>query len=269
MSPCVQLKAQAVNADQLYYILLEKKSTWESIIEKDINRSIPNDEFGKRLLENSSLLSLFNVLKAYANWDPGLGYCQGMNFLVGLLLIYMNQEHAFWMLMVIMQHYKMVGLFQRGPMLPYFLNCFDIETKRLFPELHAHFKRQNINAVMYVTEWFTTMYVYALPIESTARVWDLFFYGDGPAVLFRAGLALIKIHEEALLKLPMEEILMILKKKVRNVSPSLLIQTTQDIDISQKTKDFLKSIEVHVQVNPDGSRTLTSSIAENCCHDLD
>ena len=38
------------------------------------------------------LSSLFNVLKAYSNWDPSLGYCQGMNFIVGFLLMYVDQE---------------------------------------------------------------------------------------------------------------------------------------------------------------------------------
>jgi hypothetical protein len=42
--------------------------------------------------EGNKLDSLFNVLKAYSNWDPGLGYCQGMNFVVAQLLIYMDQE---------------------------------------------------------------------------------------------------------------------------------------------------------------------------------
>ncbi len=83
--------------------------------------------------------SLFNVLKAYSNWDPHLGYCQGMNFIVGFLLMYVDQEDAFWMLLTIMQHFKMVGLYQRGPLLHYYLNYLDNEVKLLSPKLYAHF----------------------------------------------------------------------------------------------------------------------------------
>ena len=35
-----------------------------------------------------------------------------MNFIVAMLLMYMDQEAAFWMLVVVMQTHKMVGLFQ-------------------------------------------------------------------------------------------------------------------------------------------------------------
>ena len=31
---------------------------------------------------------LYNVLKAYANYDNEVGYVQGMNYLAGLLLLY-------------------------------------------------------------------------------------------------------------------------------------------------------------------------------------
>lgn len=49
--------------------------------------------------------------------------------------------------------------------------------------------------VTYSTEWFTTMFVYSLPMETTARIWDIFFFGDGPQVLFRVALAILKIYE--------------------------------------------------------------------------
>jgi hypothetical protein len=103
------------------------------------------------------------VLKVYSNWDTSFGYCQGMNFIVGMLLMYMEQEvifdeffswmkSAFWMLVVIMQNHKMVGLFQvhveklclhlkKGPLLPYFINHFDKEFKQFLPNLHSHFVR--------------------------------------------------------------------------------------------------------------------------------
>ncbi len=32
---------------------------------------------------------------------------------------------------------------------------------------------------MYVTEWFTTMFVYNLSRETVALIWDLFFYDEG------------------------------------------------------------------------------------------
>lgn len=43
------------------------------------------------------------------------------------------------MLLTIMQHFKMVGLYQRGPLLHYYLDYLDKEVKLLSPQLYAHF----------------------------------------------------------------------------------------------------------------------------------
>ena len=46
---------------------------------------------------------LFNVLKAYANYDNEVSYVQGMNYIVGLLLFYIeDEEKVFWCLLQLM-----------------------------------------------------------------------------------------------------------------------------------------------------------------------
>ena len=35
---------------------------------------------------------LGNVLNAYANYDPSVGYCQGMGFITAMFLMYMTEE---------------------------------------------------------------------------------------------------------------------------------------------------------------------------------
>lgn len=45
-----------------------------------------------------------NVLRAYAAYDPEVGYCQGMNFLAGMLLLYLPVESdAFGALVILMK----------------------------------------------------------------------------------------------------------------------------------------------------------------------
>lgn len=70
-------------------------------IEKDITRTYPNT---KRFAEADGQNSLRNVLRAYAAYDPEVGYCQGMNFITGLLLMFMPSEaHAFAGLVLLME----------------------------------------------------------------------------------------------------------------------------------------------------------------------
>lgn len=57
---------------------------------------------------------LFNVLKAYSNFDPEVGYSQGMNFITAMLLMHIpSEEDAFWCLVAIMlppKGHKLPGL---------------------------------------------------------------------------------------------------------------------------------------------------------------
>ena len=43
------------------------------------------------------------VLYTYVKRNPTVGYCQGMNFIVGRMLQYMNEEEAFWTLTMIIE----------------------------------------------------------------------------------------------------------------------------------------------------------------------
>ena len=45
---------------------------------------------------------LFNLLKAYSILDPEVGYCQGLPFCVGLLLMHAEEEAAFALLKSLM-----------------------------------------------------------------------------------------------------------------------------------------------------------------------
>jgi hypothetical protein len=49
-------------------------------------------------------------LKAYAHYNPGVGYCQGMGRLVGMMLMQMPAEDTFWLLVATIEEY-MVGYF--------------------------------------------------------------------------------------------------------------------------------------------------------------
>ena len=46
---------------------------------------------------------LFNVLKAYANYDTEVGYVQGLNYIVALMLFYIDdEEQVFWCFVALM-----------------------------------------------------------------------------------------------------------------------------------------------------------------------
>lgn len=78
----------------------------DEIIRRDIHRTFPElPQFN--LPEKRS--ALFNILKAYSLHDLEVGYCQGMGFVAGILLLYLPEEWAFKMLCLLMDE-KQINL---------------------------------------------------------------------------------------------------------------------------------------------------------------
>ena len=84
----------------------------DSTISRDVYRTFPTvDMFEEK--DGYGQKGLMNVLKAYAAYDPEVGYCQGMGFLAGMLLMEMyTEEAAFWQLVQILQSYNWRAMFQ-------------------------------------------------------------------------------------------------------------------------------------------------------------
>ena len=79
------------------------------IIERDLHRTFPDNvhfQKPKGSEEDPQMIhSLRRVLKAFSIYNSKIGYCQSMNFLSGLLLLFMDEERAFWMLVIMTSKY--------------------------------------------------------------------------------------------------------------------------------------------------------------------
>jgi hypothetical protein len=88
---------------------------------------------------------LFNVLKAYAVHDKEVGYCQGMSEVAAFLLMYEQEEDAFWVMMQLLNNpkYNMGPLFKPGfPKLQESFWMFERLLEKYLPKLAAHLVRR-------------------------------------------------------------------------------------------------------------------------------
>eukprot|EP00697_Spironema_sp_BW2_P009152 gnl/Spiro4/23956_TR11863_c0_g1_i1.p1 gnl/Spiro4/23956_TR11863_c0_g1~~gnl/Spiro4/23956_TR11863_c0_g1_i1.p1 ORF type:complete len:314 (-),score=78.00 gnl/Spiro4/23956_TR11863_c0_g1_i1:157-1098(-) len=193
-----------------YQSMLSQQSRWEPDIIRDIPRTYPKHIF-YREFNGIGQRSLFNVLKAYSVHDAVVGYMQGMGFIVGLLLLYMTEEDAFWFLVCLMKNHGAEGVFQPGlPLLKRYVFIFDKLVHITLPRLYNHFLSEKVLPDVYANQWFISLFSHKFPFQLVLRVWDIFFF-EGYGIILRLGIALLKMSQDFLLLQPFDKIIPYIK----------------------------------------------------------
>ncbi len=188
----------------------------KEMIERDLHRTFPDNIHFKpdgsheqtsapSLAETPLLSSLRRVLRAFAVYCPRIGYCQSLNFIVGLLLLFLPEEKAFWMLRIITTEYLPgthdMSLEGANVDLWVLMSALKDNLPGLWPKLgngddmvgRHDAKLPPIS--LCTTSWFMSLFIGTLPIESVLRVWDVLFY-EGSRIIFRTALAIFKLGED-------------------------------------------------------------------------
>ncbi|KAL8171571.1 hypothetical protein V2J09_023375 [Rumex salicifolius] len=222
-------------------LVLYETSACELDIIRDISRTFPSHVFFQQR-HGPGQRSLYNVLKAYSVFDRNVGYVQGMGFIVGLLLLYMSEEDAFWLLVALLKgvvHAPMEGLYVSGmPLVQQYLFQFENLVKEQLPKLGEHLSAEMINPSMYASQWFITVFSYSFPFNLALRIWDVFLY-EGIKIVFRAGLALLKSCHDELVKLPFEKLIQGLRSFPKEVmDPDKLLPLAYSFRISRQLEVY-------------------------------
>uniref|UniRef100_A0A7N8WS27 TBC1 domain family member 8B n=1 Tax=Mastacembelus armatus TaxID=205130 RepID=A0A7N8WS27_9TELE len=182
-----------------YYTELVEQSLGTSTlatdeIERDLHRSLPEHP---AFQSDTGISALRRVLTAYAYRNPKIGYCQAMNILTSVLLLYAKEEEAFWLLVAVCER-----------MLPDYFNrriigalvdqaVFEDLIREHLPQLVEHMTDLSFFSSVSLS-WFLTLFISVLPIESAVNVVDCFFY-DGIKAILQLGLAVLDYNMEALI----------------------------------------------------------------------
>jgi len=239
------LTSTGINYTDLWKLKVSKKEA--DTIFKDISRIFPKHVFFEEK-HGVGQKTLFDVLKCISLVFKETGYVQAMVYIASVLLMYMNEEDAFWTMVSIMSKYdqkkyyvqSMGGVWESF----YILQKF-IELK--MPKLHQHMLESKITPSMYATQWFMTLFTTGFEFECTVRIYDSFF-AEGPKILFRVALFILKNNQAKLLKADLGEFFDILRQFYATTSADKLIDGAVDIDI---TREQIAEFETEYHSDPD------------------
>lgn len=88
---------------------LEPKQESVLQIERDLNRTFPKNAYFKT--GQKGFKRLRKVLRAFACYDNQADYVQGMNFLVGQLLMHCSDTLAFWLFVELIEEYELRDIY--------------------------------------------------------------------------------------------------------------------------------------------------------------
>ena len=158
----------------------EKFKNIHQQINKDINRTFYTDKFktgnGKEMLEN--ILTLMAFIR------PEIGYCQGMNFIVGALINFINDEETcFWIFLYFIDIIELKDLYLQN-MSEYFIKLYQLNyfIKENYPKMHNHLKTNRINLDIFFSKWILTIFSNFLSFETLYNVWDVFILDKWKAI---------------------------------------------------------------------------------------
>ncbi|XP_042352349.1 USP6 N-terminal-like protein [Plectropomus leopardus] len=176
-------------------------------IDLDVNRTFRNhimfmDRFGVKQQ------ALFHVLAAYSVYNTEVSYCQGMSQIAAILLMYLNEEDAFWALSQLLNNSKhaMHGFFIPGfPKLQRFQAHHELILSKMLPKLKKHLDKEQMTTGIYTTKWFLQCFIDRTPFTLTLRLWDIYIL-EGEKTLTAMAYTTLKLHKKRLQKLPLEDL---------------------------------------------------------------
>ena len=172
----------------------------EHQIDLDLKRTFPNE---KKCMEESFLQSMKNILLCYSTRNTTVGYCQGMNFLVARLLLFMeDEEKVFWLFTQIIE--KILSLFNYQELTGVIIETTLIETliSYYLPELNKFLIEKDFAITMsnFIHKWIVCLFAQTLKPEMVNTLYDFFFVDGFITMIKNCIFVLTSIQQEVLSK---------------------------------------------------------------------
>lgn len=198
LSGAVQKKA---NSETSYNEIIKQCGNDQLVsskqIEKDLLRILPTNACFSSM-DGTGIPRLRRILRGIAWLFPDIGYCQGTGVIVASLLLFLEEEDAFWLMATIVEDLL--------PASYYSSTLLGIQAdQRVMQTLIANYlsgvddalKSHDIELSLITLHWFLTLFANVVHMKILLRIWDWFFY-EGSIILFQLTLGMLKLKEPQL-----------------------------------------------------------------------
>ena len=176
--------------------LYEYPNPWFNQIELDLKRTFSdNDEYSSLDKEDQ----MRNVLGAYVKRNPSVGYWQGMNFIVAVLLQYLNEEEAFWTLWQLIEYLLPIDYYTIMTGVIIDQRCLESMLKQRFSKVYKHLEKVGFDCQSIIFQWFVCLFSNSFKFDIVAHIWDNVFL-HGVVTIFQYALGIFEIMKKEILK---------------------------------------------------------------------
>ena len=218
------------------------QSPGEASLKLDITRTFPYLDFYKKE-ENRKKLE--RILKAFVRRNATIGYSQGLNFIVGrLLMVLEDEEKTFWVFTQIIEDYLPGDFF-----LLFAGVRKDMKIIEKLMKKELKFFDENINTCMsnLISRCFISLFSQTFPENVLYIIWDAFFiYGE--EILYKTFIWIAYLHyDKSLVGRDIDEINKIILDKMKDTtdinSLKYFLYLYDAVD-NNKIKQWRKKIEL-------------------------
>ena len=237
-------------SDEIYLNYLKHSDNYDEEIKKDLLRTLPKNILFQKGSNNYK--KLFNVLKAYSNYNKKIGYGQGMNFIVAKLIIFYGSEKQSFLyldaLFTKLNFSEVVGisngLEQKMHIIQFLLNKY-------CPKVINFMKEKEINHEIFTASWLITLFSKNFENNKLLLIIWNFSIIFGWKFIYLFTISIFFHFEKKYLKLDLYGFTQFMKKifksKEFEENFNLLIQKTFEYMIQWKKlqKEIEKNLEVY------------------------
>ena len=154
------------------YSSLPTKTSYKDLILNDLSRTFPNDLRFKK--DSVYYNKLYNILTKYSNYNPIIGYAQGLNFLfANAIYLYDNEKNSFFYIDGLIRKFNLEDYYaEKNPKLAAEINKFAKILNKYIPDIINYFNAKLLNHDFFTTDWILTLFGNSMNSDNLFICWN-------------------------------------------------------------------------------------------------